>query len=171
MNNSKASSKAVSNLDKALKSHKIDLVTYHSEKTEIENRIKSVFDDGSTCTKGLIQIIERTQLNKFIQFRRLCSTCDYFSSGFIDSGYGCGYRNTQMLFSSIREDPTLKDVVFNNSNTRMPSITKIQSLIESAWSKGFDLEGRDQLGGSLSGSAKWIGATEVCAMFSSLRIK
>ncbi len=171
MNNTKASTKAVSNLEKALKGHKIDLATYHNEKTEIENRIKSSFDDGSTCTKGLIELIEPIRLNKLIQVRRLCTTCDHYASGFIDSGYGCGYRNTQMLFSSIREDLTLREVVFNNGNTRIPSITKIQSLIESAWSKGFDLEGKDQLGGTLTGSAKWIGATDVCAMFSSLRIK
>ena len=53
----------------------------------------------------------------------------------------------------------------------MPSITKIQQLIENAWSLGFDLEGKDQLGGKLYNTAKWIGASDICAMFSSLRIK
>lgn len=56
-------------------------------------------------------------------------------------------------------------------NTAMPSITKIQSLIENAWSKGFDLEGKAQLNGTLVNTTKWIGATEVCAMLSFLRIK
>lgn len=53
----------------------------------------------------------------------------------------------------------------------MPSITKIQQLIENAWAKGFDLIGRDQLNGVLKNTAKWIGASDICAMFSSLRIR
>jgi len=53
----------------------------------------------------------------------------------------------------------------------MPSITKIQQLIENAWSNGFDLLGKQSLGGSIKNTAKWIGASYVCAMFSSLRIK
>lgn len=171
MNNTRASARVESNLHKALKNHKIDIVTYHDQKAEIENRVKSVFDDGSTCSTGIIDIIRTIQLNKFTTHRILCSSCDHFSIGSIDYGYGCGYRNTQMLFTSIREDKTLKDILFNNNNTKIPSITKIQSLIENAWSKGFDVEGRAQLGGKIVNTTKWIGATEVCAMLSSLRIK
>lgn len=53
----------------------------------------------------------------------------------------------------------------------MPSIGKIQKLIEQAWSNGFDLMGKEQLGGSLFNTTKWIGASDVAAMFSFLRIK
>ncbi len=56
-------------------------------------------------------------------------------------------------------------------NSRMPSITKIQSLIENAWKSGFDLDGQSQLGGLLVGTSKWIGASDICAMFSCLRIR
>ena len=53
----------------------------------------------------------------------------------------------------------------------MPSITKIQELIETAWNNGFDIEGKTQLGGKLKNTAKWIGATDVSALFSWLKIK
>ena len=53
----------------------------------------------------------------------------------------------------------------------MPSITKIQQLIENAWRNGFDLQGKAQLGGCLKATAKWIGASDVCAMFSALRVR
>ena len=55
------------------------------------------------------------QLNKNISNRYLCNYCDHYSSGYIDRGYGCGYRNTQMLLSSIREDPSIQHALFNNS--------------------------------------------------------
>lgn len=53
----------------------------------------------------------------------------------------------------------------------MPSITKIQQLIENAWKNGFDLMGKAQLGGVLEKTAKWIGASDVAAMFLSLKIR
>ena len=53
----------------------------------------------------------------------------------------------------------------------IPSIPKIQRLIEAAWEKGFDLQGCEQLGRKVLNTNKWIGATEVVALLSSLRIK
>jgi hypothetical protein len=53
----------------------------------------------------------------------------------------------------------------------MPSVTKIQQLIETAWQNGFDLIGKSQLGGVLKNTSKWIGASDVAAMFSFLKIK
>lgn len=53
----------------------------------------------------------------------------------------------------------------------MPSISKIQQLIEQAWANGFDLMGKTQLGGVLHNTAKWIGASDVAAMFTYLKIR
>lgn len=53
----------------------------------------------------------------------------------------------------------------------MPSIPKIQRLIETAWEKGFDKEGCDQLGARVVNTVKWIGATEIVATLSSLNVK
>jgi zinc finger-containing ubiquitin peptidase 1 len=111
----KASTKAISNLDQALKQNKIDIVTYNYEKDQIEMRVNSLTDDLSTCSKELIQLIESVPLNKTTTKRILCTKCDHYASGFIDSGYGCGYRNTQMILSAVREDSSLRDVLFNNS--------------------------------------------------------
>ena len=43
--------------------------------------------------------------------------------------------------------------------------------IEEAWSSGFDVQGRDQLGGRLKNTRKWIGATEIVAFLASRRIR
>ena len=65
--------------------------------------------------QGLIQLIKTNLVNNKAKFY-VCTECDHYASGFIDSQYGCGYRNTQMLLSSIREDPRIRDVLFNNSS-------------------------------------------------------
>ena len=50
----------------------------------------------------------------------------------------------------------------------MPSVYRLQQLIEYAWSAGFDEAGCRQLGGKLVGSRRWIGATEIYAVLSFL---
>lgn len=44
-------------------------------------------------------------------------------------------------------------------------------MIEDAWAAGFDIQGRDQLNGKLSGTSKWIGATEIASFLSKNKIK
>ena len=53
----------------------------------------------------------------------------------------------------------------------IPSIPKIQTLLESAWKKGFDVAGCEQLGQQVVNTAKWIGATEIVATLSSLNVR
>lgn len=63
----------------------------------------------------------------------LCSDhTDYIPSGFMDSGWGCGYRNCQMLLSFLEKEKQdgrclLKYVI---------DIISIQLLIEKAWQEG-----------------------------------
>ena len=60
---------------------------------------------------------------------------------------------------------------FYSGRPVIPSIPKIQRLIETAWQKGFDLQGSEQLGGKVINTTKWIGATEIVATLSALKIK
>jgi len=50
----------------------------------------------------------------------------------------------------------------------MPSVYRLQQLIENAWSAGFDETGCRQLDGQLVGTRRWIGATEIYAVLSFL---
>jgi len=53
----------------------------------------------------------------------------------------------------------------------MPSVYRLQQLIEYAWAAGFDEAGCRQLGGKLVGTRKWIGATEIYALLSFLSVR
>ncbi len=52
MSDKKANKNAEENLLKAFKMHKIDIVTYHNKKDQLENQLKNVYDDGTTCNRG-----------------------------------------------------------------------------------------------------------------------
>lgn len=81
------------------------------------------------------------------------------------------------------------------SRTAMPSISRLQKMVEAAWAQGFDVQvvytnrsppssnadwftlfpvcasqGSEQLGCKLHNTRKWIGATEVVTVLSWLRI-
>lgn len=115
----------------------------------------------------------------------MCSTVDYYATTYGDKGWGCGYRNLQMLISSLLQHTGYNELVYkawssglgSGSSTKnplrssIPSISKLQKMIEWAWVQGFDTQGAEQLGGKLVNTRKWIGPTEVVILLSSLRIK
>ena len=71
----------------------------------------------------------------------------------------CGYRNIQMLISYIRGATTPGH---DNFPDGLPSIYRMQDLIEDAWDQGINSEGRTETGG-IRGTRKHIGTPEVHA--------
>lgn len=134
----------------------------------IRNKIKRY---NKTVTKNSIGVIPSLEPN----FKKgdtlaayLCSaTTDQLSTGFMDLGWGCGYRNCQMLMSFLEQEiqdgePLIKKVL---------DISGIQFLIEKAWKEGFDSLGAAQLEHHVFKTRKWIGTTEVYTLFAYLGIR
>jgi len=100
-----------------------------------------------------------------------------------DRRWGCGYRNFQMLFSSLVADDVFyqhlsQQPFFKGKNKSplakppyIPSIITLQDLIECAWKEGFDPEGAAHFKYRLKYSSRWIGATEIVAALRYLRIR
>ncbi|KAJ8026419.1 Ubiquitin carboxyl-terminal hydrolase ZUFSP [Holothuria leucospilota] len=159
-------------LDKALVKGEVGIANYYHQKSKLQ-RMQSTGEEDNRCrTSGIINSLSRfydsNALN--IAFARLAEHTDHYASSPGCRGWGCGYRNLQMLLSAMWHDPKYREVVFNGKNA-IPSITYIQKLIENAWKKGFDPAGMEQLGNRLVNTRKWIGATEVTALLQSLRVK
>ena len=90
-----------------------------------------------------------------------------------------------MLISSLLQHTGYNELVYKAWNSGLgsgssakiplrssiPSISRLQKMIEWAWAQGFDTQGAEQLGGKLVNTRKWIGPTEVVILLSSLRIK
>ncbi|XP_025062841.1 zinc finger with UFM1-specific peptidase domain protein isoform X3 [Alligator sinensis] len=58
-----------------------------------------------------------------------------------------------------------------SDHTLIPSIPKIQSMIEDAWKEGFDPRGASHFNNRLRGTKAWIGACEIYSLLTSLRLK
>ncbi|KAK7494503.1 hypothetical protein BaRGS_00014156 [Batillaria attramentaria] len=162
------------NLEKAVSKGQMSAAEFHQKKAQQALSDQSGVDDGSTQVAG---IIEKLQLYysgrgcpRTVARVYLCNSTHHYSSSYGDKGWGCGYRNFQMLLSCLVNDATYLQVLFNGQN-KLPSIRKLQHLIERAWQAGFDPQGCEQLGGKVVNTRKWIGATEIMATLSSLHIK
>ncbi|KAJ1396368.1 peptidase family C78-domain-containing protein, partial [Ochromonadaceae sp. CCMP2298] len=83
--------------------------------------------------------------------------------GAYGQGWSCGYRNIQMLCSSLLQLPLYRGALFEGSGV-VPEIHQLQRHIELAWNAGFDGEGASHFGGRLVGSSEWIGTTECAVM-------
>ncbi|KAF7725771.1 hypothetical protein EC973_009388 [Apophysomyces ossiformis] len=138
-------------------------------------------DDELWDTLGLLRSESRTEViprleANFTNSKRkatiaaiyLCSPyTDHIATGPMDLGWGCGYRNCEMLMTFLERyrqagAPALKQV---------PDIPGLQLLLEKAWEQGFDQLGRQQLGHRVYQTRKWIGTTEVYTMLVYLGIR
>ncbi|XP_012064179.1 PREDICTED: zinc finger with UFM1-specific peptidase domain protein-like [Atta cephalotes] len=177
---------SVTNMQRAVYAGEMTVADFFERQIELRVAESSGIDDGSSCTRGLVPKVRAiSQACSNVVNTWMCSTVDHYASTYGDKGWGCGYRNMQMLISSLLQHTGYNDLVYKawssgaggNSSTEnplrssMPSISKLQKMIEWAWAQGFDIQGAEQLGGKLVNTRKWIGATEVFTLLSSLRIK
>ncbi|KAG8510942.1 Zinc finger-containing ubiquitin peptidase 1, partial [Galemys pyrenaicus] len=143
---------------------------FHRRKADLMESLAIGIDDGKTKTSGIIEALCRYYQSAATDVRRvwLSTVVDHFHSSFGDKGWGCGYRNFQMLLSSLLQNEAFDDCLKGMS---VPCIPKIQAMIEEAWKEGFDPQGASQLNNRLQGTKAWIGACEIYTLLTSLRVK
>nr|XP_041571066.1 zinc finger-containing ubiquitin peptidase 1 isoform X2 [Taeniopygia guttata] len=159
------------NMEREVDRGRMQPFEYHKRKAEMMESLASGIDDGKTKTSGVIEALCKyyQNENKDVRHVWLSAGVDHFHSSLGDRGWGCGYRNFQMLLSSLLQNSFYNDCL--RDTTLIPSIPKIQSMIEDAWKEGFDPHGASHFNNRLHGSKAWIGACEIYSLLTSLRIK
>ncbi|KAI5792228.1 peptidase family C78-domain-containing protein [Pyronema domesticum] len=79
----------------------------------------------------------------------------------------CGYRNIQMMISFIQANHPRGSHPFDG---RIPTILKLQELIEKGWAKGINSSARQETGG-IYGTRKYIGTSEAQTLLTTVGIK
>ncbi|CAG0878612.1 unnamed protein product [Darwinula stevensoni] len=172
MSQKKASDIYSQHLTRKVEQGQLSAVDYHVKMIQHRtSHSESITDDSSIMTRDLTGAVMKfsSQSPKVIK-TWICNYADHFSAGLLDKGWGCGYRNLQMMLSSMKCSSAYAPLVFPQGET-MYSIRRLQSLIEEAWKQGFDGQGAEQLGYKVQDTCKWIGATEVITFLSSRRIR
>lgn len=114
--------------------------------------INTIVTGSNSQVSGLVDMIkyklEIRHQNGITQDFRLCSSpCDHFSQNgvhgaqlFRESQWSCGYRNIQIILSSLRSISKYRKILLEDTGGKIPSIEDIQRLIGAAWHAGFDTE-------------------------------
>ncbi|CAG9817600.1 unnamed protein product [Phaedon cochleariae] len=169
---------SVANMQRAVNAGEMSVADYYERTLDLRAAESCGVDDGSSVTRSIVPRVRAISTNAGNVVRTLLCTCvDHYASSYGDRGWGCGYRNAQMLISSLLTHTGYNEKLYrmwqNQKPPRssVPSISRIQGVIEQAWAQGFDIQGSEQLGCKLVNTRKWIGATEVVTLFSFLHIK
>lgn len=88
-----------------------------------------------------------------------------------DVGWGCGWRNIQILSSHLlMQRPEARQVLFCGAGF-VPNIPSLQRWLEIAWERDFDTAGSQHFNHKIYGLTSWIGATECAALFRSFGLR
>uniref|UniRef100_A0A8C9AXP8 Zinc finger-containing ubiquitin peptidase 1 n=1 Tax=Prolemur simus TaxID=1328070 RepID=A0A8C9AXP8_PROSS len=84
---------------------------FHRRKADMMESLAIGIDDGNTKTSGIMEALHRYYQNAATDVRHvwLSAMVDHFHSSLGDKGWGCGYRNFQMLLSSLLQNDTYDD--------------------------------------------------------------
>ncbi|XP_041963869.1 zinc finger-containing ubiquitin peptidase 1 isoform X1 [Alosa sapidissima] len=157
------------NMERAVSRGNMVPAEFHIKRAELMESLATGVDDGKTRTPGLMGAL-------YDYFRReprdtvhvwLCGETDHYSSSEGDKGWGCGYRNFQMLLSSLHKQEPYNNIL---SDVPIPNIPRVQALIEEAWKQGVDPAGAAHFNHRLQGTRAWVGSTEIYSLFTSLSV-
>lgn len=156
------------NMERAVSRGQMVPAEFHRKRVEMLESLASGVDDGRSKTSGLMAALYRYYQRDASDCAHvwLCAETDHFSSSEGDKGWGCGYRNFQMLLSSLHRVEQ-----YNLLHVSVPSIPRVQAMIEEAWGQGADPQGASHFKHRLQGTRAWIGATEIYAVLTSLSVK
>ncbi|KAK5892855.1 hypothetical protein CesoFtcFv8_013204 [Champsocephalus esox] len=156
-------------MEKAVARGLLGPAEFHCKRAEMMESLASGLDDGRTRTQGVLRALSeyyQTEARDCVHVW-LSADTDHFCSSAGDTGWGCGYRNIQMLLSSLHTIDAYAPLLQEKA---VPSIPRVQSMIEEAWKEGLDPHGASHFSQRLQGTRAWIGATEIYALLTSLGI-
>ncbi|XP_060094481.1 zinc finger-containing ubiquitin peptidase 1 isoform X2 [Heteronotia binoei] len=162
---------SLKNMEKEVARGRMQPSEYHKRKADMMESLAFGTDDGKTRTSGITEVLSHFYRSESKDTKRvwLSMGVDHFHCSLGDRGWGCGYRNFQMMLSSLQRNSTYQDCLKDLPS--IPNIPKIQSLIENSWKEGFDPQGASHFSSGLQGTKAWIGACEIYSLLTSLRLK
>ncbi|KAI5360288.1 putative peptidase C78, ubiquitin modifier-specific peptidase 1/ 2 [Septoria linicola] len=142
----------------------------HAYEDQMPSRIAAIIDQeddrnklhGAILKLALLLQEDRDVVSAYLCTASIVQVCKLKNEG----GHFCGYRNIQMLWSSMQRYPVRHS---SPVSEEVPPISAVQAMIETAWDKGFNAHGRLATGG-IKGTRKHVGTSEVEALMLSLDI-
>ena len=145
---------------------------YHFKKLEFIASLSSGRDDLLSCSEGAVESLLYSYRLFTPPWHFFLSTdTPHLSYSLGDRGWGCGYRNIQMIVGSLLRSEKYRGVMNRTFSGHIPTVPRLQELLDGAWRAGYDRQGAKELGHQVRETRKWIGATEAAVLFRSFGVR
>lgn len=131
-------------MQSAVYAGEMSVADYYERQVGLRAAESHGIDDNTSCTKSVIpRVASLSASSPGVMQTLLCSNLDHYASSYGDKGWGCGYRNLQMMLSCLMQNTTYYGAICTawNSHTpsrsAMPSISKLQQISKYKFKKIF----------------------------------
>lgn len=96
-------------MQSAVYAGEMSVADYYERQVGLRTAESHGIDDNTSCTKSVIpRVASLSASSPGVMRTLLCSSIDHYASSYGDKGWGCGYRNLQMMLSSLLQVTVLK---------------------------------------------------------------
>lgn len=89
-------------MQRAVYAGEMSVADYYERQVGLRAAESHGVDDGSSCTKSVSpRVLSLSSSSPNVLKTYVCSSVDHYASSYGDKGWGCGYRNLQMMLSSL----------------------------------------------------------------------
>lgn len=89
-------------MQSAVYAGEMSVADYYERQVGLRAAESHGIDDNTSCTKSVIpRVASLSASSPGVMRTLLCSSVDHYASSYGDKGWGCGYRNLQMMLSSL----------------------------------------------------------------------
>lgn len=89
-------------MQRAVYAGEMSVADYYERQVGLRAAESHGVDDGSSCTKSVSpRVLALSTSSPNVLKTYVCSSVDHYASSYGDKGWGCGYRNLQMMLSSL----------------------------------------------------------------------
>lgn len=108
-------------MQSAVYAGEMSVADYYERQVGLRAAESHGIDDNTSCTKSIIpRVLSLSASSPGVVRTYLCSSVDHYASSYGDKGWGCGYRNLQMILSSLLQVYT-NDMFFSLHSTKFNS--------------------------------------------------
>lgn len=89
-------------MQRAVYAGEMSVADYYERQVGLRAAESHGIDDGTSCTRSVApRVASLSAASPNVMRSLVCSAVDHYASSYGDKGWGCGYRNLQMLLSSL----------------------------------------------------------------------
>jgi zinc finger-containing ubiquitin peptidase 1 len=93
---------SATSMQRAVYAGEMSVADYYERQVGLRAAEQHGIDDGLSCTKSVAaRVLSLSATSQGVVRTFVCSGVDHYASSYGDKGWGCGYRNLQMLLSSM----------------------------------------------------------------------